>query len=254
MPPQPSTPADEDGESPLPEDASPDAIDREIARLENEAALLAAQTAADVAGVFDPTPISDTVALAIALGRRDFVGAGLSVVSYVPYLGDLIAKPIKAARLAAASAKIAKGLKALKLLKEKAARRLLKARSAVEDKLGAWIGKRRSMGQIARKREGRYWNKRFPTCSPAALENAIAASKEGYDVAIVGVKTGPRTGHAIALLTRDGVTKLLSEGRLYDNLDEIWPSGRYQFLFMLPLDDYVRRVAAHQGLLPPPVF
>ncbi len=55
----------------------------------------AAGLAADVAGIFDPTPISDGVSGVLSLGKGDFLGAGLSVASMVPYLGDAVAKPAK---------------------------------------------------------------------------------------------------------------------------------------------------------------
>ncbi|MGH3708600.1 MAG: polymorphic toxin type 17 domain-containing protein [Pseudonocardiaceae bacterium] len=50
---------------------------------------------ADIAGIFDPTPISDGVSAGIDLSDGDLVGAGLSLISFVPYLGDALAKPVK---------------------------------------------------------------------------------------------------------------------------------------------------------------
>lgn len=46
------------------------------------------QMGLDIAGIFDPTPISDGSNAVISLLRGDFVGAGLSAVSIVPYVGD----------------------------------------------------------------------------------------------------------------------------------------------------------------------
>lgn len=43
----------------------------------------------DVAGIFDPTPASDGISGAISLARGDWLGAGISLVSMVPYVGDL---------------------------------------------------------------------------------------------------------------------------------------------------------------------
>ena len=44
----------------------------------------------DVIGIFDPTPISDGVSSgSMSLFRGDLVGAGISLVSMVPYIGDL---------------------------------------------------------------------------------------------------------------------------------------------------------------------
>jgi hypothetical protein len=58
----------------------------------------AAKTAADLAGIVDPSPTSDAVSLGMSLVEGDWVGAALSGVSFVPYLGDAVAKPIKAVR------------------------------------------------------------------------------------------------------------------------------------------------------------
>jgi hypothetical protein len=54
-----------------------------------------AELVADVAGIFDPTPISDAAGLGLALVRGDGMGALMSLGSMVPYLGDAVAKPAK---------------------------------------------------------------------------------------------------------------------------------------------------------------
>ncbi|MCB2261456.1 MAG: HNH endonuclease [Candidatus Thiosymbion ectosymbiont of Robbea hypermnestra] len=64
------------------------------------------QTALDVAGTLDPTPISDVAGAAYSLWRGDFIGAGLSLISVVPYVGDAIGKTAKGARVAARIAKL----------------------------------------------------------------------------------------------------------------------------------------------------
>jgi hypothetical protein len=46
------------------------------------------QMGLDVAGLFDPTPISDGANGVISLLRGDWLGAGISAVSMIPYLGD----------------------------------------------------------------------------------------------------------------------------------------------------------------------
>lgn len=46
------------------------------------------QIGLDVAGLFDPTPISDGANALISIGRGDWLGAGLSAISMVPYIGD----------------------------------------------------------------------------------------------------------------------------------------------------------------------
>ncbi|NUQ74538.1 MAG: DUF4150 domain-containing protein [Polyangiaceae bacterium] len=77
------------------------AAQAEIDAINKELVWEGAKTAADVAGIFDPTPASDTIAAGMALSDGDFVGAGLSLLSWIPYLGDAVAKPIKGTRAAA---------------------------------------------------------------------------------------------------------------------------------------------------------
>lgn len=48
-----------------------------------------AQIALSIAGIVDPTPISDGIDGVISLGRGDFVGALISGISMIPYAGDL---------------------------------------------------------------------------------------------------------------------------------------------------------------------
>lgn len=67
-----------------------------------------AQLTADIAGIFDPSPISDTAGLGLSLWNGDWLGAGISVVGYVPYLGDTL-KPVKIALLAPRTAKAIEG-------------------------------------------------------------------------------------------------------------------------------------------------
>jgi flagellar motility protein MotE (MotC chaperone) len=86
---------------------------REIERLNREMAWEASKAAVDLAGLVDPTPISDTVGGLMALKDGDFLGAGLSLLSWAPYVGDAIAKPIKGSRAAAKAAKLTKKLKEL---------------------------------------------------------------------------------------------------------------------------------------------
>lgn len=55
---------------------------------QKELALDLTQMGLDVAGLFDPTPISDGANGVISLLRGDFLGAGISAVSMIPYIGD----------------------------------------------------------------------------------------------------------------------------------------------------------------------
>ena len=54
----------------------------------SELALDVTQMALDIVGLVDPTPISDGVNGLISLGRGDWLGAGISAVSMIPYVGD----------------------------------------------------------------------------------------------------------------------------------------------------------------------
>lgn len=47
-----------------------------------------AQMTADVAGIFDPTPVSDGAGALIGLARGDWLSVGTSLLGMVPYLGD----------------------------------------------------------------------------------------------------------------------------------------------------------------------
>lgn len=47
------------------------------------------QIGLDIVGIFEPTPFADGANTLISLGRGDWLGAGLSVLGVVPYLGDL---------------------------------------------------------------------------------------------------------------------------------------------------------------------
>ena len=71
-----------------------------LAKLNDELALDLTQAALDVAGIADPTPISDVLGAGLSAFRGDFIGAGLSLISAVPYAGDALAKTAKGARLA----------------------------------------------------------------------------------------------------------------------------------------------------------
>ena len=84
--------------------------DRTMEAASNMSALDKADLITSVTGIFDPTPVSDGAGLLIAIGQRDPIGAGLSLVSMVPYLGDGVAKPFKIARKAP---KVAEAIEAM---------------------------------------------------------------------------------------------------------------------------------------------
>jgi len=57
-----------------------------------------AQSAVDAAGLIDPTPISDAVGALLSAARGDWFGAGMSLVSMIPYAGDALGKTAKGAK------------------------------------------------------------------------------------------------------------------------------------------------------------
>lgn len=74
------------------------------AGVDADLALDLTQIGLDIAGLFDPTPISDGANALISLGRGDWLGAGLSAVGMVPYIGD-VAKAGKLGKYAQTVAK-----------------------------------------------------------------------------------------------------------------------------------------------------
>ena len=69
-----------------------------------------ATVTADIAGIFDPTPVSDAVGGILSLAQGDVVGALFSIGSMIPYAGDAVAKPLKIAKYAPKTAKAIKAL------------------------------------------------------------------------------------------------------------------------------------------------
>lgn len=65
-----------------------------------------AQSAVDLAGLVDPTPISDGIGAVMSAARGDWFGAGMSLVSMIPYAGDAIGKTAKGAKALARVARL----------------------------------------------------------------------------------------------------------------------------------------------------
>lgn len=80
-------------------DAEVRAAEDQLGKLNSELKLDLLQAGVDAAGVIDPTPVSDLVGAGISVYRGDFVGAGLSLISMIPYAGDAIGKTAKGAKL-----------------------------------------------------------------------------------------------------------------------------------------------------------
>ncbi len=55
----------------------------------HELALDITQMVLDIIGIFEPTPFADTASGLISLGRGDWLSAGCSAISLLPYIGDL---------------------------------------------------------------------------------------------------------------------------------------------------------------------
>jgi hypothetical protein len=102
-------------------------LERQLDAIQSETATEIAKTVVDLAGLVDPTPISDAVGAVLSLKDGDLLGAGLSVFSMVPYLGDAVGKPAKAAKSA----------RKLAALKAKAQ----KIREAIGDRIAKLKGK-----------------------------------------------------------------------------------------------------------------
>jgi len=108
-----------------------------------------------------------------------------------------------------------------------------------------------TLEEMARKTEGRYVNCRFGTCSPAAMENAIRAAKQGHRVDIV-VMDLKDSRHAVVMIhTADG-PRFLSYGRVYERLNDIFPGERFLIEKPFSLDEYIRTIGVDYGFRPPP--
>lgn len=137
--------------------ATPDQIDevrKELESLHAEIEATYRQVALDVLGCIDPTPISDCISAAQCIRAGEYVGAALSLVSVIPYIGDAIGKTAKFAGLAArirnAYERLKRVMKVLQMLEEKAVRAKRMAREASE-RLA--VAKRKAMEEAARAEE-----------------------------------------------------------------------------------------------------
>ncbi|MDE1465484.1 DUF6531 domain-containing protein, partial [Spartinivicinus poritis] len=134
--------------------------EKELAKLEKAKASEMAIAAVDVAGLIDPTPASDLVGAGMSFARGDFLGGALSLVSVIPYVGDAIAKPLKAGRTASKVLKIGKKiakmrarikqLKKLEKVAEIAAQKAGKVIGQVSDQVGNLAGQ---VGKVANQAE-----------------------------------------------------------------------------------------------------
>jgi hypothetical protein len=103
-------------------------VEKDIKLTQRELAFELGQTVIDIAGIVDPTPISDSISAMMSLSKGDYVGAALSTVSIIPYIGDALGKPIKEVHNAQKIAQLEQKIEGLvRQLKELAPERLEKA-------------------------------------------------------------------------------------------------------------------------------
>jgi len=74
---------------------------------QREIALDVTQIILDVVGIFEPTPFADVTNGLISIGRGDWIGAGLSGISVIPFIGDLA----KAGKLPKAAQTLAEAIR-----------------------------------------------------------------------------------------------------------------------------------------------
>lgn len=133
----------------------------QIAEVRNELAALQAeieatyrQIALDVLGCFDPTPISDCASAAMCIRSGEYVGAALSLIAVVPYIGDLLGKSAKFAamvdKVRKAYERLKRVMNILQILEQKAARAKKMAQEAAE-RLA--VAKRKALEEAANAEE-----------------------------------------------------------------------------------------------------
>ncbi len=117
-----------------PDIAQIERVEKDIKLAQKELAFELGQTVLDVAGIVDPTPISDSISAAMSLSKGDYVGAALSTVGIIPYIGDAVGKPIKEVHSAKRIAQLEQKMEGLvKQLKELAPERVAKAAEDVTE-------------------------------------------------------------------------------------------------------------------------
>lgn len=164
---------------PVDQDAPPDpelaAAEAELEKSNNSLAWELSKAAVDVAGIVDPTPISDCVGAAMSIADGDFLGAGLSLISVVPYIGDALGKTAKGARAAKKVAALRHAIAAqiARIAKLKSARKTISAGSRARSAANA-------TKDIRRLKTG----PKAPCPRKAAAKAAAAAGKGKLDLTL----------------------------------------------------------------------
>lgn len=112
----------------------------DVAQARKDLAWEMSKAAVDIAGIADPTPISDAIGMSMSLVDGDYVGAGLSLLSMVPYLGDALGKTAKGAK-ALKAIKAAEATLAAKALRLEAVKNA--GNAAQQAKKALYLGKAR---------------------------------------------------------------------------------------------------------------
>ncbi|MBP1202853.1 hypothetical protein JOD97_000867 [Duganella sp. 1411] len=179
-----------------------------LAKADKDLKLEMAGAAADAAGLVDPTPTSDLIGAGISIARGDYWGAALSTVSMVPYLGDAVAKPVKAVRATKAIAglekKVAELTKTVNDLK-KAKKEAEAAEAAAKE---AKLAKEADAAKDAAAQQEKAAVKKDKDC-----EDCEASAKK--DKTSNGAKTEIRNGYKYTLDSKERVTRV--EGTLVSN-------------------------------------
>jgi len=170
-------------------------VAEETAAIEREIAREAVKAGVDAAGLIDPTPTSDLISAGMSVADGDFWGAGLSVVSAVPFFGDAVAKPIKATRMAGKVAKLAGKLKKLKHKAEQLAKKLGNLRKGKKAKPpgGGSGGKWPDGGHVPKRKTGQGLD---ASKSAGAYNKAAPATTKQLQN---GFQTGARLGLNLGL-------------------------------------------------------
>jgi len=140
----------------VPQTAEEAAAEAELRHAQDNMRFEMAQAAVDLAGIIDPTPISDGISASMSLYKGDLIGAGLSLVSMVPFVGDALAKSIKGPRTAARIAKLEAKILALtaKLNKAKEAAKAAAAETKLGKKAKQVVGASAKLGKATSKAVG----------------------------------------------------------------------------------------------------
>ncbi len=159
----------------------------------------ALQAGLDVAGIADPTPFTDLASAGLSIAKGDWIGAGLSLISAIPYFGDAVGKSAKMARTAKRIQSLKKKIGALTTRLEM----LAKAEADKAAKKAAEFAKERAKQCKSGKCKGKPTRKSTMGATPSKT------SKTGKAVIARMRKEHPemfkKSGKNLEIRTEDGV-------------------------------------------------